>query len=189
MKLEEVTFSYGDKMVWEHFSLEIPDQGITAIIGPSGCGKTTLLRLLAGLEVPSSGRIAAPSPEKTAFLFQEDRLLPDLNAENQLRAVLHRGASWDEWLRAVGLADERNSCVEELSGGMKRRLALARCLAYGQDKELILLDEPFAGVDEERCFEIMDFIRSLQKTVIMTTHDTQILAKADTVIRLKGIMV
>ena len=78
MKLTHVSFAYGDKVILDHFSLELPDKGITALAGPSGCGKTTLLRLLAGLETARSGTIDAPAD--TALLFQEDRLLPGLTA-------------------------------------------------------------------------------------------------------------
>ena len=75
IKLQDVTLRYGDKLVLDRFSLEIPD-GLTDLCGPSGCGKTTLLRVMAGLARPESGTVSGVDPARTAFLFQEDRLLP-----------------------------------------------------------------------------------------------------------------
>ena len=136
MKLTNVSFAYGDKVILDHFSLELPDEGITALAGPSGCGKTTLLRLLARLETAQGGTIDAPAD--TALLFQEDRLLPGLTAAGQIGVVLPKEESSMPWLEAVGLADASMLLPEELSGGMRRRVALARCLAYGQRKKLVL---------------------------------------------------
>ena len=129
MKLTHVSFAYGDKVILDHFSLELPDEGITALAGPSGCGKTTLLRLLAGLETAQSGTIDAPAD--TALLFQEDRLLPGLTAAGQIGVVLPRGESSAPWLETVGLAGASTLLPEELSGGMvggqPGQVALSRC--------------------------------------------------------------
>ena len=184
MKLTHVSFAYGDKVILDHFSLELPDEGITALAGPSGCGKTTLLRLLAGLATAQSGTIDAPAD--TALLFQEDRLLPGLTAAGQIGVVLPKGESSAPWLEAVGLADASMLLPEELSGGMRRRVALARCLAYGQRKKLLLLDEPFTGIDPERCCSIMAFIRKMDLPVLCSAHDAETLALADRIIYLDG---
>lgn len=186
MKLTHLNFCYGDKVILKDFSLALPDAGITALAGPSGCGKTTLLRLLAGLEAPQSGTLEAPAAEKTAFLFQENRLLPGLSAADQIRVVLPRGEDPLPWLAAVGLGDEASTLPDALSGGMQRRVALARCLAYGRDKALLLLDEPFAGIDPERTVALMEFIRSLKVPVLYSAHDAQSLALADRMVRLEG---
>ena len=90
------------------------------------------------------------------------------------------------WLEAVGLADASMLLPEELSGGMRRRVALARCLAYGQRKKLLLLDEPFTGIDPERCRSIMAFIRKMDLPVLCSAHDAETLALADRVIYLGG---
>ncbi len=184
MKLTDVTFAYGDKVILDHFSLELPDAGITALAGPSGCGKTTLLRLLAGLETAQSGTIDAPAD--TALLFQEDRLLPGLTAAEQIGIVLPKDASPLPWLEAVDLADAAELSPEELSGGMRRRVALGRCLAHGQKKRLLLLDEPFTGIDPERCRSIMAFIREMGIPVLCSAHDAETLALADRIIHLDG---
>ena len=87
MKLTDLTFSYGDKRVFQALTLALPDEGITALTGPSGCGKTTLLRLIARLETPQGGSIDAPPPAQIALLFQEDRLIPHLSARRQIALV------------------------------------------------------------------------------------------------------
>lgn len=186
MKLSHLNFCYGDKVILKDFSLDLPDTGITALAGPSGCGKTTLMRLLAGLEAPQSGTLEAPQGRDTAFLFQENRLLPGLSAGDQIRVVLPRGEDPLPWLAAVGLGYEASTLPDALSGGMQRRVALARCLAYGRDKKLLLLDEPFTGIDPERTVSLMEFIRSLKVPVIYSAHDAQSLALADRMVRLEG---
>lgn len=186
MRLENVSFSYGDKVVLDGFSLSLPDGGVTALSGPSGCGKTTLLRLLAGLLTPESGSVDAPGLARTAVLFQEDRLLPAFSAAAQLKAVLPRGAEVVDYLDAVGLASEADSPVEALSGGMKRRVALARALAYAGDKSLLLLDEPFTGVDAGNARRIMARLRALNIPILLSAHDAESLSLADRVIHLSG---
>lgn len=186
MKLSHLNFCYGDKVILKDFSLDLPGTGITALAGPSGCGKTTLMRLLAGLEAPQSGTLEAPQGRDTAFLFQENRLLPGLSAGDQIRVVLPRGEDPLPWLAAVGLGDEASTLPDALSGGMQRRVALARCLAYGRRKKLLLLDEPFTGIDPERTVSLMEFIRSLKVPVLYSAHDAQSLALADRMVRLEG---
>ncbi len=186
MKLEHVRFAYGDRLVMDGFSLALPDDGITALSGPSGCGKTTLLRLLAGLEKPQAGVVSAPHPAQIAVLFQENRLLPGQSCAGQLRAVLPRGADVQPWLELVELGSEANSPVSSLSGGMQRRLALARCMAYGADKALLLLDEPFTGVDSPRIARLMEALRQLDAAIVYAAHDAASLALADRVVRLDG---
>lgn len=186
MRLENVSFSYGDKVILDGFSLSLPDGGVTALSGPSGCGKTTLLRLLAGLLTPESGSVDAPGLARTAVLFQEDRLLPAFSAAAQLKAVLPRGAEVVDYLDAVGLASEVDSPVEALSGGMKRRVALARALAYAGDKSLLLLDEPFTGVDAGNARRIMARLRALDIPILLSAHDAESLSLADRVIHLFG---
>lgn len=186
IRLDNVTFAYADKIILDSFSLDLADCGITAIAGPSGCGKTTLLRLLAGLEMPRRGTVTAPPPEATAILFQENRLLPGLTAAGQLSIVLPPGEDPLHWLAAVGLAAEADTMPPKLSGGMQRRLALARCLAYGRDKALLLLDEPFTGIDPQRAADIMAFIRTLGVPVLYCAHDDQSLSLGDRILRLDG---
>ena len=98
MRIENLSFSYEDKQVGRGLTLERPDTGVTALSGPSGCGKTTLLRLIAGLETPDSGTVEAPESRRAAMMFQENRLIPDLSAREQLKLVAPK-ADADWWLQ------------------------------------------------------------------------------------------
>ncbi len=186
MRLENVCFSYGDKVILDNFTITLPDAGVTALSGPSGCGKTTLLRLVAGLETPNSGVIVSPGIRETAVLFQEDRLLPGFTASDQLRAVLRRKADTERYLAAVGLSGEANTKVEALSGGMRRRVALARAMAFAENKSLLILDEPFTGVDPETAKGIMIALRALNLPILYSAHDAESLSLADEIISLSG---
>ena len=186
LELTEVSFSYPGRPVLENFSLSIPLSGITALRGPAGCGKTTLLRLLAGLERPQAGQISAPAGGGTAILFQENRLLPWRTVGQHITDVLprQRRGEGPRWLKLVELAEEAELFPSALSGGMGRRLALARCLAVGGS--LLLLDEPFAGVDPERAGRILSRVRALDIPVVLTSHQESVLALADRVLSLEG---
>ena len=186
MRCEELTLSFGDKRVLDHFSLELPLRGITALRGPSGCGKTTLLRVLAGLEHPQGGQVRGLAPGDTAILFQENRLFPWRTVEQHLTDILpreERGRA-DGLLSLVELSEERSSYPDSLSGGMGRRLALARCLAL--PARLYLLDEPFAGVDLPRALRILDRLRQTDRAFLLVSHEEPILSRADQILTLEG---
>ena len=186
IQCRDLTVSFGDRAVLDRFSLDIPAAGVTALSGPSGCGKTTLLRVLAGLERPQSGAVVDLPPRQTAILFQDDRLLPWRTVGQHLTDVLPR----ERWgvvpalLAMVELEGEEKSFPSTLSGGMGRRLALARCLAL--EARLYLLDEPFAGVDLSRALRILDRLKARPAPVLLVSHEPAILAHADTVIQLDG---
>ncbi|MCF2596879.1 ATP-binding cassette domain-containing protein [Pseudoflavonifractor phocaeensis] len=184
--LDHISFEYGRREILSDFTLTLPGAGVTILRGPSGCGKTTLLRLLAGLEQPRSGQITGVCPRETAFLFQENRLLPWRTAEQHLTDVLPRDRreEAERWLALTELTGEEHSYPAALSGGMCRRLALARCLALGG--RLYLLDEPFAGVDPQRASRIMTGLRALPAPVLLTSHEYHILSLAHRVIDLDG---
>lgn len=186
IRLENITLRYGNKLVLDHFSLEVPGQGLTALSGPSGCGKTTLLRVLGGLEAPEAGTVDGIPPGRTAFLFQEDRLLPWRTVEQHVADVLPRSRRGEvqRWLAFAELTGEDKASPAALSGGMARRLALARCAALGGD--LFLLDEPFAGVDGERTGRILERLRELNTPILLATHQPSVLAACDRIIGLDG---
>ena len=147
----------------------IKDRGVLCLFGPSGCGKTTLLRVLCGLEKPEAGSLS--EKPKVAAMFQEDRLLPWLSIEKNLTAAA--GISLQEaesWLRKMGLEQEKKALPESLSGGMQRRVAMARALAAESD--LLLLDEPFTGLDGATKELLYPLIREAaeKKPVILVTH-------------------
>jgi ABC-type Fe3+/spermidine/putrescine transport system ATPase subunit len=163
-----------------------------AILGPSGSGKTTLLRLIAGLEAPRHGEIAiagrsvsragevllAPENRGVALVFQGLALFPHLNALEQI-AFAARGRGGvphaRELLERIGLGHRANAPLDQLSGGERQRIALARALA--QEPRLLLMDEPFASLDDEKRAEMRDLLRSLlekhETTLILVTHSRE----------------
>ncbi len=173
IKFDAVSHSFGDKQILENCTFTLPNSGITGLSAPSGVGKTTLLRLLAGLIPPQSGEISAPS--KLSILFQENRLLPWRTVSQHITDVLPHSRQGEvaDWLRLVELEGEQNAYPKSLSGGMGRRLALARTLALGGD--LIILDEPFAGVDALRADRLMDYLKALPVPVLLASHEQPIL--------------
>ena len=183
---KELTVFFGDRTVLDHFSLRIPDSGVTVLSGPSGCGKTTLLRVLAGLEKNQGGTVEGISPQQTALLFQDDRLLPWRTVEQHLTDVLPK-SRWGEvpaLLALTELEGEEKALPSTLSGGMGRRLALARCLAL--PARLYLLDEPFAGVDLPRALRILERLKKLPAPVLLVSHEPAVLSAANAVIELDG---
>lgn len=172
IRLNDISKSYNGRKVIEHFTLEFPDRGITVLMAPSGAGKTTLLRIIAGLEKPDSGTVDFQG-DRVAVVFQEARLFPWLTAAENITAAA--GVSRE---RAAALLEEFHMGTEldlypaELSGGMQRRVALARAFAYGG---ALLLDEPFNGLDEELVREIMGKIKAYAKSqpVLLVTHNQE----------------
>ena len=146
LRVEHLCKRYGENAVLENITFTAR-VGMTRLLGPSGIGKTTLLRILLGLETADSGTIS-PEALRWAAVFQKDRLLEGLDAEGNLRFVL--GANYDAaaaraLLKELGLGDVGRKKVRDYSGGMKRRLALARALLAPSDA--LALDEPFTGLD------------------------------------------
>ena len=168
--IQDISKSYGEKQVLSHFSWTIPQGSGCAVMAPSGVGKTTLLRLILGLEKPDAGRICGV-PAAKAALFQEDRLFPRLSALKNIRmAVKCTEDQAKEVLSALGLSDCWDKPVYTLSGGQARRVALARALAH--PGELLALDEPFTGLDEESRLRAAETIRRFRhgRTLILVTH-------------------
>jgi NitT/TauT family transport system ATP-binding protein len=168
------------------------------LLGPSGCGKTTLLRLVAGLEVPTTGTLINPfSKTEVSFVFQEPALLPWLSVTQNIALPLTlRGMGRAEaearampWLKKLKIERHLKSRPDELSGGIKMRVSLARALIT--EPKLLLLDEPFAALDEpiriELGLELRDLFRSLRPTILMVTHSiTEGLWLSDRVIVFQG---
>ena len=173
MKFERLSKSFDNKVVLDNFCLELPKSGTVVLMGPSGCGKTTWMRILAGLETPDSGRITHEK-QRLSMVFQEDRLLGGVTALENILAVLDRRdtALAMAWLTHMGIADACHLLPVALSGGMRRRLAIARAMAYGSD--LMLLDEPFAGLDDITREQIYPYLFDHKKSdrlTILITHD------------------
>ena len=184
ISVKDITVRFEEKTVLDHFSLKLPEEGITALSGPSGCGKTTLLRVLAGLQPVEGGTVTVPNPP--VILFQENRLLPWRTVEQHITDVLPRSRREEagRWLALAELEGEEKTYPVALSGGMGRRLALARTLACGGG--VILLDEPFTGVDAPRAARILDRVRQLGVPVVLSSHEAEVVALCDRVIELSG---
>ena len=169
ISFEKVSFFYGKTPVLSEVTWHLPDSGIVCLWGVSGCGKTTALRLLAGLEKPIRGVVTGA--ERVSMVFQEDRLLPWRTA---LENVLLTGTDVEkacDLLSKLGLTAE-DACAypQHLSGGQQRRVALARALAAESD--ILLLDEPFNGLDEGTWQDVVPLIKQAaeNRPVVLVTH-------------------
>jgi NitT/TauT family transport system ATP-binding protein len=189
----------GPVTVFSDLSLELEEGRITVILGPSGCGKTTLLHLLAGILAPDAGRIVrdtaafpasasalssiSSSRSPLSFIFQEPRLLAWMSAAENIDLVLQRvipdrgerEARIAHVLGIVGLSDAAEMFPEELSGGMRQRVSIARAFAY--PSRLILMDEPFQSLDLKFRIDLIGEYLALwrqdQRTTLMVTHDVR----------------
>ncbi|TAM56293.1 ABC transporter ATP-binding protein [bacterium] len=168
----------------EEVSLEIPAGQFAAVIGPSGCGKTTLLRILAGLDEPTSGCVATSSDGdprgQMAMVFQEQSIFPWMRVRENVAVGLNGlglgrasiRARVDEQLDLVGLSDFAEAFPHQLSGGMKQRVSIAR--AFASRRGVLLMDEPFAALDEQTKIglhgELLRIWERSRKTVVFITH-------------------
>lgn len=172
---------FGKKAIFEDFSAEFPDKGIIAISGESGKGKTTLLRIIAGLDRKYSGKVDRGDIKKIAYVFQEPRLLPDSDALENVALPLGNTAearkTAEAWLKRFGLENDIHVYPDEASGGMKQRISIARAFAYGSD--LLLLDEPFNGLDADNASRVVDAIKEYakEKLCVVVTHSDEYLKK------------
>lgn len=212
VKIRDLSFSRGSRLIFDNISLDIPRGKITAIMGPSGTGKTTLLQLIGGQIKPSSGyievnnRIIGKLSRRDLYrarrdmglLFQSGALLSDMNVYENVAFPLRAHTQLNEAmirllvlmkLDAVGLRGARNLRTSQLSGGMARRVALARALAL--DPQLIMYDEPFTGQDPISMGVLVRLIKRLHDalgmTSIIVSHDVPETASiADNIYILSG---
>lgn len=186
VSIKNISKAYGEKQVLNQISKEFPAGETSVIMGASGCGKTTLLRILLGLEMPDNGEVIG-MPEKVSVLFQEDRLCEDVSAYENIALVLERKKirvqrdaqrrKIEQEAAQVGITKEDlEQNVMELSGGMRRRIALLRALLY--DADCVILDEPFKGLDALTKQIVMQYVKekATGRTTFLVTHDA---AEAD----------
>ena len=171
--LDEISKAFGEKTVLSKFSARFDLGQSYCIMGTSGCGKTTLLHIIMGIIIPDSGRVSGTENHKLSPVFQEHRLCENLSVGANIRMVCSKtdSAKIAETLEAIGLAGNIHTPVSELSGGMKRRVAIARAIC--SEGEILIMDEPFKGLDNATKEKVMAYTRekSHGKTVIWVTHD------------------
>ena len=206
VKVKELTKYFGRLCAVKSASLDIKDGEYVVLLGPSGCGKTTLLKMIAGTVLPSSGKVemggrdvtsVPPEDRHIGFVFQNYALFPHMNAlDNASYGKIARGENPDkakrlaiEMLNLVHLGERLDAFPREMSGGMQQRLALARAFATGS--KLVLLDEPTNALDAYLRAELRNELRRLAKelglTVIHVTHDQEeALALADKVVIMRS---
>lgn len=168
--LENVSRSFEGRQVLKNVNLTLPESGAVCFFGPSGCGKTTMLRLICGLDQPDGGRVHIPQGTRFSCHFQENRLLPWYTAEENLR-LADENIDAQAWLNKVHLPDAGKLYPDELSGGMRRRVSLARALAH--DSDVLVMDEPVRELDEATAETMLELIlHSLgNRLLLLVTHD------------------
>ncbi len=191
IKLNNVCFSYGDLKILNNFNLTVNDGECVQLFGVSGTGKTTVVRLILGLNTPEKGDIIVP--KKISAVFQDDLLLENFDVLKNIYLPLSREQYplANELLKEFGLFDVRKKRVSQLSGGMKRRVALIRAFAFEGDA--LILDEPFNALDQYNKQIAADIIKrifiSKGKPVLLITHikeDAQLLNAKTVMIKSEG---
>ncbi|MCY6958310.1 ABC transporter ATP-binding protein [Clostridium brassicae] len=181
IELINVCKSFQGQDVFKNLNIGFVKNKISVILGPSGCGKTTLLNIISGIEKVDFGKVVVNN-NSISYIFQEDRLIPWLTVYENIAFTLKSYKNKKEmdniihkYLDIVKLNDHKDKLPHELSGGMKRRVAVARAFSY--KSELLLMDEPFKGLDVKlKQYIIAEFLKIWQedkRTVIMVTHDME----------------
>ena len=190
LTLKNISFSYKDKLIFDNYNFVMNKEEIIAIIGPSGCGKSTLLKIINGLETEYSGDVLLDgvnvnnipvNKRDIVLMFQDNLLFPHMTIFENIEFSLkmkkypkHKIKNMvDEVAKDIHLQDKLNKYPRELSGGQQRRVALARAVI--SKPKLLLLDEPFTGLDKEIKLEIMNLVRIIREkyntSIIFVTHD------------------
>ncbi|MDD7220629.1 MAG: ATP-binding cassette domain-containing protein [Clostridia bacterium] len=173
MKIYNVCKKYEDHLVLDHLNMTLEEGKIYALMGPSGCGKTTLLHIILGILKPDEGTIELPGKRRLSAVFQENRLFDFMTAWENIAVVqekAHNVNTINTILKEILPEECLTQKVSEFSGGMKRRVAIARAMMTESD--LIVMDEPLTGLDEETKDQVISFIMKYRngRTLIFSTH-------------------
>ena len=188
MFIEDINIRYGNKVIYDNFKIDIEDEKINCIVGPSGCGKTTLLNYICKDLINKN--------IKVSYVFQEDRLLPWKNVFDNLKLIIKIKYNKEEInnkidciLKSLDISETKFLYPNELSGGMKQKINIARALIY--DFDVLILDEPFRSLDIKVKNKVMNLIRTINKdkkvTVILVSHNKdEVKSLADSIFLIKG---
>lgn len=194
--LKNIHKNFAALEVIKDLSYDFKEGQVTCLLGPSGCGKSTILKMISKLDTNYQGSILGLEDKNISYVFQENRLIPWLTVKENLEFVLEGQIESQDleeliafYINKVGLNDFVHAYPNELSGGMKQRVSLAR--AFSMPHDLLLMDEPFQGLDEQLKDQLMTLLETLiaidKKTVIMVTHDINEAKRlGDTIIELVG---
>ena len=176
--LKNINKAFDGRQVLTDVCLDLPSHGLVSINGSSGSGKTTLINIIMGLLKPDSGLVSGNSLTGMAVVFQEDRLLPWYDLFENILFVCRDKALCEKWIDAMELSDDVRKYPEELSGGMKRRVAIARAMVCFEERSgsLLILDEPFKGLDDDLRKRVIDKVIPLavkQALVVLISHDKE----------------
>ncbi len=167
IELRDITLRFGQNTVFSHYHASLPEHGIVLLMGESGVGKTTLLRMLAGLQKPDSGAITGLQNRRVSVAFQEPRLLPWRSARENVSLVSDPAIA-DALLGQLNMTAALDDRARTLSGGQQQRVSLARAFAHSRD--VVLLDEPFSGLDEENRRAAAILIKTTALAIVVS-HD------------------
>lgn len=171
IRLENINKSYGDNVIYKDFNIAFESGRITVILGESGSGKTTLLNIIAGL-TDYDGEIDYGNEKVVSMTFREDRLVPNLTVEENVKLV-NKEADVKKLLEEVNMSEKINEYPKNLSGGQSRRVSIIRALAFSSD--VLLMDEPLTNLDLSLKFSVIETIKKEKgsRTVIFVTHDVK----------------
>lgn len=174
IRLKNINKVFDDKIILKDVNLSFENNSISCIVGPSGCGKTTLLNIILGLLKEDCGEIEGLTGRRIAAVFQEDRLCDGFTAYANVKLVCDEKPSdkvIHEHFKQVDLGEAVFKKISQLSGGMQRRVAIVRAVIAKSD--IIVMDEPFKGLDEKTKIKVIDYVKRYTKgkIVIITTHN------------------